>query len=318
VRRSPLEYEEQVDGTTSTSPVRSASSITRTRAGIAVIQDDANFIALFNDDGTRKRTIPLPPGEGGQRHFDDRRGNKAYKLDLEGSVTVTTEAGEILLAFGSGSTDRRECITLLSGLEAERHEVSLVHVPRLYEALRRATAFAGSELNVEGVIQVGERLRLFGRGNGAVRGELKPVNASCDLDSSALLAHLRDPAGSNPPPPFDIVQYELGTLDGIPLGFTDVTTWRGAVCYSAAAEASPDSVRDGRVPGSAIGVIAATGARWAPLTEPSGSLFAAKVEGLLPVNDGGNAFYAVVDSDNPDAQSELCTLELRGPWSWSG
>jgi len=315
VRRSPLEYEEQVDGKIGTSHARSASSITRTRAGIAVVQDDANFIALFNDDGTRRRTIALPPGEGGQRHFDDRRGNKAYKLDLEASVTVTTDDGEILLAFGSGSTKRRESVVMLGSLGSERPEVSVLNVPRLYESLRRTTAFAGSELNVEGAIQVGERLRLFGRGNGAVRGELKPVNASCDLDWPKLFAHLRDPERSEPPQPFSIVQYELGTLDEIPLGFTDVALWRDAVCYSAAAEDSPDAVRDGRVPGSAIGVIGATGARWAPLTEPSGSLFVAKVEGLLSVNDDANTILVVVDSDNPDAQSELCTVELRGSWS---
>ena len=315
MRRSPLEYEEQVDGKIGTSHARSASSITRTRAGIAVVQDDANFIALFNDDGTRKRTIALPAGEGGQRHFDDRRGNKAYKLDLEASVTVTTDGGEILLAFGSGSTERREQIVTLGDLEREQPNVSVTNMPRLYAELRRTTAFAGSELNVEGAIQVGERLRLFGRGNGAVRGELKPVNASCDLDWPKLFAHLRDPERSEPPQPFSIVQYELGTLDEIPLGFTDVALWRDAVCYSAAAEDSPDAVRDGRVPGSAIGVIGATGARWAPLTEPSGSLFVAKVEGLLSVNDDANTILVVVDSDNPDAQSELCTVELRGSWS---
>lgn len=314
VSRTLLEHGTAEDGIAGATSVRSASSITRTGGGMAVVQDDANFIALFNEDGTPRRTIALPAGEGGERHFDDQRGNKEYKLDLEGSVIVTGESGEMLLAFGSGSTARRECIAILDGLEAERPDVSLVHAPLLYETLRRAKAFAGSELNIEGAIHAGDQLRLFGRGNGAVHDGVKPVNASCDLYWPELLAYLLDPEDREPPAPTNIVQYELGTLDGIPLGFTDATCWKRAVAYSAAAEDSPDAVRDGRVPGSAIGVIEPSGVRWAPITEPSGKVFEAKVEGLVPVLDGKNTFYVVVDSDNPDAQSELCTVELRGPW----
>ena len=314
VRRIPLVYDETVPGTRAASAVRSASSIVRTRAGIAIVQDDVNVIALFDDEGLPMRVIALPPGEGGQRHFDDRRGNRSHKLDLEAAVAVTAEDGELLLAFGSGSTERREQVAILSGLDDERPNVSLVHVPLLYETLRKANAFAGSELNIEGAIQVGERLRLFGRGNGAVRDGVKPVNASCDLDWPALIAYLRDPEGRDPPRPVDVAQYELGELDGTPLGFTDVTGHRGAVYYSATAEDSPDAARDGRVSGSGIGTIGSNNARWTPLTEPDGSLFAAKVEGLVPASEARDTFLVVIDSDNPDAQSDLCTVELRGPW----
>jgi hypothetical protein len=309
-----MDYDARGAGAPADVPVRSASSITRTSGGMAVVQDDANFIALFNEDGTPRRTIALPAGEGGARHFDDKRGNKEYKLDLEGSVIVTGASGEMLLAFGSGSSPRRECIAVLADMEGEHPDVSLVHVPQLYRTLRRAKAFAGSELNIEGAVQVGDQLRLFGRGNGAVHDGVKPVNASCDLHWPKLLEHLLDPEGTEPPQPSNIVQYELGALDGVPLGFTDATAWKGALCYSAAAEDSPDAVRDGRVPGSAIGIIDSSGSRWAPITEASGALFEAKIEGLVPVLDGKATFYVVVDSDNPDAQSELCTVELRGPW----
>jgi hypothetical protein len=59
--------------------------------------------------------------------------------------------------------------------------------------------------------------------------------------------------------PFDVVQYELGTIGNSGLSFTDATTGWGSdgvarpVLYSAAAEASPDATRDGEVVGSAIG-----------------------------------------------------------------
>ena len=312
VRRVPLEYEETTDGQSRMTPVRSASSIVRTRDGLVIAQDDANFIAFYNEDGTPRRAFALPAGEGGHRHFDERRGKKEHKLDLEGSVAVTTERGETLLQFGSGSTPRRESVAILGRVEPQP-EVSLIHAPALFDALRRETGFAGSELNIEGAIQVGDVVRLFNRGNAARLGQ--PINASCDLPLRALLAHLSDPTGEPPPTPANVVQYQLGELDGVALGFTDVTAWRDKLYYSAAAEDSPDVVRDGPVPGSAIGVIEPDGARWAPFTNGDGSVFAAKVEGLVPAQDGRDAFYVVVDSDSPDAQSDLCTVELSGPWS---
>jgi hypothetical protein len=313
-RRTRLAYDEMVDGRVVTTPVRSASSLTRTSLGIAVAQDDANFIVVFDEDCKPLRTFPLAAGDDGHRHFDGLRGGKEHKLDLESAVTLTGAHGEMLLQFGSGSTSRRERVAILTGMDGSGPEPSLVHVPRLYDALRRATPFAGSELNIEGAVQVGDRLRLFSRGNGATRGDLKPVNASCDVHWRALLAHLHDPIGTAPPEPGNIVQYELGALDGIPLGFTDVTAWNDIVYYTAAAEDSPDTYRDGRVPGSAMGVIESAGARWAPITEQSGAIFPAKVEGLLPSSIGPTEFLVVVDSDHPDAQSELCTVELAGPW----
>ena len=48
-------------------------------------------------------------------------------------------------------------------------------------------------------------------------------------------------------PARDVVRYELGVIDGIPLGFTDATALGDAVLFSAAAEDSPDATRDGRV-----------------------------------------------------------------------
>jgi hypothetical protein len=298
--------------------VRAASGLARTGAGLALVQDDTNFIAIVSDDGALVRAMPLPAGEGGMRQFDDTRGNKAHKLDLEACVMVEDEGDELLLAFGSGSTSRREWVVLMHELDSERPDVSVVHAPLLYEALRREHAFAGSELNIEGAVYLGGRLRLFGRGNGAIRGGVRPVNASCDLDWAKLRAHLRDPWQNAAPGPSAIVRYELGALDGVPLSFTDAAVWGAggdAVLYSAAAEDSPDAVRDGRVVGSAIGMIgSAEETRWAPLTLPSGEIFAGKVEGLAPIPETRNQLHVVADADNPSEPSVLFTVELRGEW----
>ncbi len=296
--------------------VRSGSSLAWAAGGIIVIQDDANFLAVIDPDGQRTRAITLPAGQGGLRQFDDRRGNKRHRLDLEACVALDNGADSMLLAFGSGSSGRREQVLLVDNLECEAPEVTLVHAPRLYAALRESADFSGSELNIEGVIQVGGSVRLFNRGNGAPRRGRAPVDATCDLDLDALLAHLRSPDGTPVPFPREVVQYRLGALGGVSLGFTDAAVWQGSVLYSAAAESSPNATEDGPVTGSAIGVIDPTGrTRWAGLTDATGGRFSGKVEGLAARMDDSSTVFIVLDADDPGAATELCTVELAGPWS---
>jgi hypothetical protein len=316
--RHPLHYVTGVDAALDRPAfVRSGSSLASVPGGIAVIQDDANFLAVFDPTGRRTRAITLPAGKRGLRQFDDLRGNKKHRLDLEACVAVRDGESTILLAFGSGSSGHREQVLLVRGIEAEQPRVTLVPAPRLYETLRSARAFAGSELNIEGAIQVGGSVRLFSRGNGAPGKEQRPVDATCDIGLAGLLDHLADPERESPPLPGEIVQYELGQLGGIPLGFSDAAAWQGAVLYSAAAEASPDATRDGPVTGSAIGVISAEGVvRWAPLTDSGGALFSGKAEGLVAGSDasGKAGLFVILDGDDPGAASELCSVELSGPW----
>ena len=317
VERRPLFYSDGADPALDRpAQVRAGSSIARVPGGIALVQDDANFIAIVQPDARRVHAIPLPAGAEGRRQFDDRRGNKTHKLDLEACVAVDTDEGTILLAFGSGSTAARERVALVRGWESNDPRVTLIHAPRFYDTLRRDHAFAGSELNVEGAVHLGDRLRLLGRGNGAPRAEVRPINATCDLEWPALLAHLRAADRTPPPVPANIITYELGTLGGLALSFTDAASARGAVLYTAAAEDSPDATRDGRVAGSAIGIIDETGAvRWTPLTETEGQPFDGKVEGLVFSDRVDDELLVVVDADDPDAASELCRVQLRGHWA---
>jgi hypothetical protein len=183
----------------------------------------------------------------------------------------------------------------------------------VYEALRAEPAFSGSELNVEGAIVDGDRLRLFGRGNGAPRDGVLAVNATCELDWTTFLALLLAPDRHPLPALANVERYDLGTLEGVPLGFTDAALWRGGTLYTAAAEESPDTVRDGRVTGSVIGTLGHGGAtRWAPLTDRAGRLFDGKVEGVVVSRDATDRLFVVVDADDPDAGSLLCAVRLRG------
>jgi hypothetical protein len=335
VSASPLHYETGADPSVDRpAHVRAASGVAWVGDRLVVVQDDANFIALVDPRDSSVTPIALPAGPGGHRQFDDSRGNKLDKLDLEAVASVPEgEGGQSVLVFGSGATARRESVVVLRWLRARAQggqspTVTVLALPAFYARLRAMEQFAGSELNVEAAVYVHpnlNRLRLFNRGNGAARHDLAPVNATCDVSWPALAAYLAHPNAVEPPALQDVVQYDLGTVGGLPLTFTDAAAalasnaaMRSCVVYTAAAEASPDATRDGPVAGCALGVIAdhpgGIEARWAPLLDDIGQPFSGKVEGIALRPDDPTRCYVVVDRDAPDVPSDLCEVVLDGPW----
>lgn len=291
--------------------VRAGSGAAWIGGVLAVVQDDANFIALVDPDSDTVHSLTLPAGEGGVRQFGTERGNKQFKLDLEACVAVPDGTGEMLVAFGSGSTPMRERIVLVSGIpHAPRLEVR--DASAFYTLLRGAENFSGSEMNVEGAAWRDGRLMLFNRGNGAPVDGRQPVDATCEVDWRRLRAFLRDP-DAPPPAPELVTRYELGDIDGWRLTFTDATTVGDALLFTATAEASPNAYDDGPVAGSALGVIDGAGARWTVIENAEGGRFDGKVEGIAPGRRPGTVFV-VIDRDDPHQPSELCEVQLGGAW----
>ncbi|MBW8771758.1 MAG: hypothetical protein JF590_00460 [Gemmatimonadetes bacterium] len=313
IDQRPLYYAEGADAALDRPAyVRAGSSLAWVPDGLAVIQDDANFLALIDPKSGAVRSITLPAGEGGRRQFDKERGNKKAKLDLEACVAVEVAGRPLLLAFGSGSTERRQEILKVEGWHRPEPAVALLAADRFYELLRAVPEFAPSRLNIEGVAALGEHLRLFSRGNGKPKDGIAPANATCDIHLGALLDLLSGKPSAALPKVVNIHQYDLGLLAGVPLSFTDATPWREGVLFSAAAEASPDAVEDGLVTGSVIGAIDEAGwGRWTPITDRSGRAFGAKVEGVVLAKEEGH-LHVVVDADDPKVASVLCTVELGG------
>jgi hypothetical protein len=319
VRRTALHYEAgAASHLDQPAHVRAGSGMARVGGHIVIVQDDANFLAVIDSTTGATHAVPLPPGDDGRRQFEDRRGNKHLKLDLEACFVAPDERGEpLLVALGSGSTSRREQVVVAPAAALHADSVAVRDAGALYAALRADPDFAPGEMNIEGAVYVDGRIRLFGRGNGAVAEGQSPTNATCELDWPTLRAYLADPAHVRPPAPTAVMQYALGELDGLALGFTDAALAEegGAVLFTAAAEDSPDVTRDGRVSGSAVGVLDAGGrARWTVLVDAAGAVLEVKVEGVLTVPGDVGRLQAVIDQDDPDAPSELCEIELTGPW----
>ena len=309
--RRPLFY---TDGATQDRPahVRAASGLTwmhiEGRERLLAAQDDASFLAVIDPFGEvpHVEAITLEHVVRGQRLFEKERNNKKYKLDLEACLTLPIGGEEHGVVFGSGSLSIRETLVVVSPEGSTR----IVDASALYAQFHQAKAFSGSELNLEGATRIGDLIWLLQRGNGARKGTHHPVDAMASIRVEALVAFL---AGEAPPILENITSYELGSIDGVRLTFTDATsTPSGELIVLMGAEASPDAIEDGDVAGAAIGrCMPGQELMWSLLREPDGTLSRAKVEGIAPHRPGAEGrYWVVVDRDMPACPAELLDVEF--------
>ena len=284
--------------------VRAASAVRRWGARLVIVQDDVNVLALHAAE-TGTGALLLPAGAGGRRVFGDDLGNKHVKMDLEACVALPDGR---LVALGSGSTSARERLVIVDATG----DVRTVNASDCYAGLRGEAAFAGSELNIEGALAIGDVLRLFQRGNGAPSATRAPVNATGDLPLEAFLRWLDH--GGAAPALIRVRQYELGRLGAARLGFTDATlTTGGRVAFLACAEDSPDAVRDGAVLGCRFGLIDGDDVRMADIIDAAGCPSGLKLEGIEHRAGAPSVFDVVADMDRATEPALLGQLHVSGP-----
>lgn len=311
--RRPLFYG---DGATQDRPahVRAASGLTWMHVNgaerLLVAQDDASFLASVDPfaDPPHVACIALDHVVRGLRIFQKSLGNKKYKLDLEACATLPIRGEEHGVVFGSGSLSIRETLVVVSPEGSTR----IVDASALYAQFIEHKAFSGSELNLEGATRVGDLIWLLQRGNGAAKGKHTPIDAMASIRVESLVAFLE---GEAPPMLENVTAYELGSIDGVRLTFTDVTsTPSGELVMLMGAEASPDAIEDGAVAGAAIGrCMPGEPIEWSPLRNADGTLSRAKVEGIAPHRPGSEGrYWVVVDCDDPACPAELLDVEV-GP-----
>jgi hypothetical protein len=279
--------------------VRAASALRRLENRLVIVQDDVNALAVRDGDGVI-RAVLLPPGASGERVFDDTRGNKADKLDLEAGVTLRNGS---LVAFGSGSTPARERVVVWNPSEPP----IVVAAPALYRAVRAAVTHGKGRLNVEGAVVRGARLELFHRGND-VRGS--SVNAIVELRCDETERWL---AGGETPRIASVTTVELGDEGGVPFGFTDaVAIDEDRVVVLACAEDSACALTDGAVLGSRVGMLEDDVLTMVDVRDAGGSRSLLKLEGIERRPGSMTEFDVAVDVDRPAVPAMLGRLV----WDW--
>lgn len=294
--------------------VRAASGVVHAFGGLAVILDDASFLAFVDPATGLARSVALPHEARGRRRFEPALGNKADKLDLESLVAWQDGNRTHLLAFGSGSTAARERWVHAAGTSPTDLAIAVVDAAPVYAALREHLGLDREQLNLEGALWLGEaagvaHLRFFQRGNGT-----HAVDATVDVEAASLVAWL---AGQGAAPVViaeSVRRYGLGALDGVRLGFTDACLGPGGAVFAlAAAEASPDTFDDGVVTGSVVARLDAAGTvtAMARIAGEDGGPVDAKAEGVAWVGAGLDPdVWVVIDRDDPAVPSELWRVRL--------
>lgn len=253
-----------------------ASGLVLHKGIVSVVADDRLAVHRYRlQDGAVLAPLPLTEDAPG------RVWAKRDKPDLE-ALLDPGDGG--LLALGSGSRPQRD--RGFRVLPNGQHAV--VDLAPLYARLRQDLA----ELNIEGAARQDQTLWLAHRGVGA-------AGASCliRVDARAL-----DPDLAQWPAALlrDLRPVDLGTLDGVPLGLTDLACdGSGRLHFLAAAEATDDPYLDGATRGSVFGRI-----------EPDGRAIAllrlrpdVKAEGLAWL--AAQRWLLVTDADDPTRRATL-------------
>lgn len=272
--------------------VASASGVARRGRNVYVIGDESLFLARF--DLTSSKPGVLQRALSGEIATDPEERART-KADLEALTVLPPSDGSphgSLLGTGSGSGRGRDRGFVWSfeadgSLAGEPRELDLSPI---YDLLREELR----TLNVEGVAVIEDRLCLFHRGN---RGDAG--NAVAELSLEQALASMKGDLSLDPEELVALRTYDLGTLDGVDLCFSDATpVGDGLIVFTASAE-DPDS---DSICGSVIGTIDASGEvhrlreidrRW-------------KVEGVYATTDTGVLdLLFVCDQDDPETPSPL-------------
>lgn len=257
-----------------------------------VVADDQLTLRAYPLDGAgRSRSIALDPAAVPVAGVALP---KKSKPDLE----VLFDAGDgRLVALGSGSRPNR-CRGFSIGLADG--SVDTIDLSLAYESPRLRSA----PLNVEGAARLGDTLILAHRGLSAADPSRILV-----FDAQACLAAQRGrwPASALR----SIITVELGTLAGVPLGFTDLALHpRRGLHYLAVAERTDDAYADGEVVGTVFGRL---DAGFRPTTlgrlRPDH-----KCEGLAwwKADHAADHWLGVTDADDPVQPARLLSFVAPG------
>jgi hypothetical protein len=271
-----------------------ASGLVCANGRVYVIADDEHHLAVFDDAHTHGRTVRLFEGTL-------PAGIKPRKKRKPDTETLALLPGQRLLTLGSGSRPKR-CRGAWIALDNDgrpQRPARQVDLSPLYDPLHEHFA----DVNIEGAFVSDREFVLLQRGHAG-----GSPNASVHYALNDVLAWLFD--GADAPLVPRLQRHRLGSVAGVPLGFTDGAALPGGRwVFTAVAEATDDSVADGACVGSVVGVMSAQGEVLARHAMPNDE----KIEGIdARLQRGGIEFCLVTDADDPRIASQL----LRGRVGW--
>jgi hypothetical protein len=282
--------------------VSAASGVARRGDFVYVIGDDLLALGVF--PASRPDPGALRTVFAGELPVEEEARKKA-KPDLEALTVLPPFDGSpygALLGLGSGSAKGRNrgfwwSLEADGGLGGDPTEVDL---GPLYERLSGEV----EHLNIEGACVMGERLWLLHRGNHA-----ESTNVVAELSLEDVMGSLRGDRRLDVHELEAMRSYDLGSLDGVELTFSDATPIGGdLLVFTASAEGQgADVTEDGGIHGSVVGTIALDGEVRRLRTIDRRY----KVEGVHATIDTGVLdLLFVCDQDDPGMPSPLLSASM--------
>lgn len=229
--------------------VYAASGLARLHDQLYVVADDELHLAIFDfRASTPGRWLRLYPGSL-PTEYQER---KKQKPDLESITHIPSHMHAphgALLVVPSMSTERRTNGMML--VLNEQQCLTDTIIPIDFSKVRDALKPRLAELNIEGSIVNQEMVKFFHRGS---KGKSK--SAVIEFDVQLFLKDLHDSHTIAPEHINNIIECDLGDIDGVPLHFTDAVALPDQrVLFLSTAEDTTNAYEDGDWHGSALGVI---------------------------------------------------------------
>lgn len=229
-----------------------ASGLVIVQSSLYVVADDELSLVVFPAAGEAPGKL-IRYLEGELPFGKEKR--KKLKPDLEALVLLPPFASYqhgALFAVGSGSRKNRR-----QGVLFELDEQgAILGSPRSIDLSPLLISMGAevAELNIEGALWVQDRFMLLQRGNkGGGRNALITFGLKDVLHALAIGVVV-------PAMPFEIRYYDLGTVDGVLLSFTDGAALSdGRIVFTAVAENTDDSYADGACAGASVGILSNDG-----------------------------------------------------------
>ena len=277
--------------------VHAASGLIKLRNTFYVVADDQLSIALFTlNSPDAIQFVKLLPGQLPEDHAE----RKKLKPDWESLVCMNSSGHrDEILVVPSGSKPNRTVGVVVTINDGALQSAKKIDFSVLYTHLEKKF----SDLNIEGAVVVGSVLKIFQRGNGALR-----QNAIIDLDLKGLITDIQNSGIISAHRVLKTTNYDLGTFENVPLSFTDACFCNDQIFFIAAAENSNSTYDDGKYLGAVLGCIDVSG----QISFQKELFSEHKPEGLwVEFNTDHYILYVVTDADSSEIVSSLSVGEFK-------
>jgi hypothetical protein len=232
---------------------------------------------------------------------------KRTKPDLESSVSVEIKGKSYLLAFGSGSSPRREMLLMVEmGNESVQKRLPM---NRMYAEIRKRYELSDEALNLEGAATCGGRIYFF----------LRKKNMVVSMLLNDFITYIEDPLENRVPASREQMIL-LPKHAGIFAGFSGATEikYKGseAMLFCASLEHTPNAIDDGPVSGSYVGLLVLNGKGEIELAEVNfvrdraGNILKDKIESIVVREGDSGTYKAILVADNDNGRSKLFEVNI--------